>query len=137
MMWGAFPAVLLEMCLCRVSVSAPTAQAREARFVDSPHPHYSTGELGKAPKGGVAHDFNNTLSLNQGYTDMARDQVAPALTLYADLKEIQKAAERSPNLTRQPLAFASTETPLGRGETALQVEDEPAIKVRETQDESP
>ena len=143
MMWGAFPAVLLEMCLCWASVSAPTDEAREARFVDSPCPPYSTGEPGTATKGGVGHDFDNMLSIIQGYTDMAFDQVAPALPLYADLQEIQKAAERSANRTRQLLAFASretaapTETPLGRGTTALLVEDEPAIRVRETLDESP
>ncbi len=60
--------------------------------------------------GGVAHDFNNMLSIIQGYTDMAFDQVDPALPLYADLQEIRKAAVRSANLTRQLLAFARRQT---------------------------
>ena len=56
--------------------------------------------------GGVAHDFNNMLGVIIGHTEMALDQVDPALTLYADLEEIKKSAQRSADLTRQLLAFA-------------------------------
>jgi PAS domain S-box-containing protein len=56
--------------------------------------------------GGVAHDFNNMLGAILGYAEMALDDVAPHDPLHADLVEIQKAAQRSADLTRQLLAFA-------------------------------
>ncbi|HOE11696.1 MAG TPA: PocR ligand-binding domain-containing protein, partial [bacterium] len=60
--------------------------------------------------GGVAHDFNNMLQAIFGYTDMALDQVNPEHPLYSSLRGIQKAAQRSANLTRQLLAFARKQT---------------------------
>lgn len=56
--------------------------------------------------GGVAHDFNNMLSIILGYTDMALENIDSTQPLYDDLKEVHKAAERSAALTRQLLAFA-------------------------------
>jgi nitrogen-specific signal transduction histidine kinase/CheY-like chemotaxis protein len=56
--------------------------------------------------GGVAHDFNNMLGVIIGYTDIALGQVDMAQPIYASLLEIQKAALRSADLTRQLLAFA-------------------------------
>ena len=60
--------------------------------------------------GGVAHDFNNMLSVIIGHADMAMEQVDAGLPLYADLEEIKKAGERSADLTRQLLAFARKQT---------------------------
>ena len=60
--------------------------------------------------GGVAHDFNNMLSVILGYTELALKQVDPAQPLFADLGEIRKAANRSASLTRQLLAFARKQT---------------------------
>ena len=60
--------------------------------------------------GGVAHDFNNILSVILGYTDMALQQVGPDQPLHADLLEIRNAVNRSSNLTRQLLAFARKQT---------------------------
>jgi two-component system cell cycle sensor histidine kinase/response regulator CckA len=57
--------------------------------------------------GGVAHDFNNMLGVILGYTEMALGELSPAQPLYANFKEIKKAAERCADLTRQLLAFAS------------------------------
>jgi PAS domain S-box-containing protein len=59
--------------------------------------------------GGVAHDFNNMLSIILGYTDMALDQVSSEDSIHDDLVEIRKAAQRSTDLTHQLLAFASKE----------------------------
>ena len=56
--------------------------------------------------GGVAHDFNNMLGVIIGYADMALTQVDEAQPLHAALREIQKAALHSADLTRQLLAFA-------------------------------
>jgi two-component system, cell cycle sensor histidine kinase and response regulator CckA len=60
--------------------------------------------------GGVAHDFNNMLSVIIGHTELASQQVSPSHPLSADLREILTAAERSAALTRQLLAFARKQT---------------------------
>lgn len=60
--------------------------------------------------GGVAHDFNNMLSVILGHTEMALDHVDPRHHLFNNLKEIQRAAEHSADLTRQLLAFARKQT---------------------------
>ncbi len=56
--------------------------------------------------GGVAHDYNNMLSVILGYTQMALDKVQHDSTLHEDLREILSAAERSSRITRQLLTFA-------------------------------
>ncbi|MCX6544309.1 MAG: PAS domain S-box protein [Acidobacteria bacterium] len=56
--------------------------------------------------GGVAHDFNNMLGVILGHTELALEQVDPALSLHVDLEEIRNATMRSADLTRQLLAFA-------------------------------
>jgi len=60
--------------------------------------------------GGVAHDFNNMLSVILGYTELALEKVDPIQPLHADLEEIRKAAIRSTDITRQLLAFARKQT---------------------------
>lgn len=56
--------------------------------------------------GGVAHDYNNMLSVILGNVSFALEKVSPEDELFIDLKEIQDAAERSESITRQLLAFA-------------------------------
>jgi two-component system, cell cycle sensor histidine kinase and response regulator CckA len=60
--------------------------------------------------GGVAHDFNNMLGVIFGHAEMALKKIDPAQPLYADLREICKAAQRSADLTRQLLTFARKQT---------------------------
>ena len=60
--------------------------------------------------GGVAHDFNNMLSVILGHCELALNRVDEAHPLYAGLENIRKAAERSAELTRQLLAFARKQT---------------------------
>ena len=60
--------------------------------------------------GGVAHDFNNMLSVIIGRTEMLLEDTDPDLPLYADLMEIKGAAKRSADVTRQLLAFARKQT---------------------------
>ncbi len=57
--------------------------------------------------GGVAHDFNNMLSIILGYSGMllSKDEKLDKDD-YEDLLQIKNAAERSADLTRQLLAFA-------------------------------
>ena len=56
--------------------------------------------------GGVAHDFNNMLSVILGHTEMALGQLAPSHELYESLDTIRQAALRSAGLTQQLLAFS-------------------------------
>ncbi len=56
--------------------------------------------------GGVAHDFNNMLGVILGYVELASEKIENRQDLYSDLKEIEKAAQRSADLTKQLLTFA-------------------------------
>jgi len=60
--------------------------------------------------GGVAHDYNNMLSVIMGYTELAIEKTPPSTPLRNDLNEILAAARRSANITRQLLAFARRQT---------------------------
>ena len=60
--------------------------------------------------GGVAHDFNNMLSVILGYTELALTRVAPSDPLHIDLQHIFDAGKRSADITRQLLAFARKQT---------------------------
>ena len=64
--------------------------------------------------GGVAHDFNNMLSVIIGNTEMAMYNVDPSSPIYKLLEEILNAGKRSAELTRQLLAFARKQTAIPR-----------------------
>jgi PAS domain S-box-containing protein len=69
------------------------AQLRQA------HKMESVGRLA----GGVAHDFNNMLSVILGYAEVGLAQVVEGTRVYVSLTEIHKAAMRSADLTRRLL----------------------------------
>ena len=56
--------------------------------------------------GGVAHDFNNMLSVILGHAELGLMRTDPNQAIHTNLEEIAKAANRSTDLTRQLLAFA-------------------------------
>ncbi|MBF0259063.1 MAG: GAF domain-containing protein [Desulfamplus sp.] len=60
--------------------------------------------------GGVAHDYNNMLSVILGYTELALQEVSPSDHLHDKLQQILKAANRSADVTKQLLAFARKQT---------------------------
>ncbi len=78
---------------------ALTAQLLQAQKLES------VGRLA----GGVAHDFNNMLSVIQGQTELALQDLPSGSPLEAGLREVLKAAQRSAQLTRQLLTFARRE----------------------------
>lgn len=71
-------------------------------------------QLGQAQKmksvgllaGGIAHDYNNVMGVILGHAELGMLTVNPKEPIYDTLKEIQKAARRSADLTQQLLAFA-------------------------------
>ncbi len=60
--------------------------------------------------GGVAHDFNNMLSIILGNAEILIEDLSSFHPSIENVREIKKAAERSTNLTRQLLAFARKQT---------------------------
>ena len=60
--------------------------------------------------GGVAHDFNNMLSVILGYGDVLINRLRPADPLHKAAKRIVEAGQRSAALTRQLLAFSRRQT---------------------------
>jgi two-component system sensor histidine kinase EvgS len=76
------------------------------------------GQLAQAQKmesvgrlaGGVAHDFNNMLSVIMGHSEMALYTDVLTDDLRQTLQEVLKAGQRSADLVRQLLAFARKQT---------------------------
>ncbi|NCO61712.1 MAG: hypothetical protein COX16_13185, partial [Deltaproteobacteria bacterium CG23_combo_of_CG06-09_8_20_14_all_51_20] len=60
--------------------------------------------------GGIAHDFNNMLGVILGRAELALSRSEPGGKLHSDLLDIQKAARRSADLTKQLLGFARRQT---------------------------
>jgi len=56
--------------------------------------------------GGVAHDFNNILTVIMGNAGLALMEVGKDNTLREEIEEIRKAGKRAASLTRQLLAFS-------------------------------
>src|SRR5258708_2755530 len=75
---------------------AAEAQFRQAQKMEA------VGQL----TGGVAHDFNNILTVITGTIGILTDAVADSPQLVAIAKMIDEAAERGASLTKHPLAFA-------------------------------
>jgi PAS domain S-box-containing protein len=75
---------------------AAEAQFRQAQKMDA------VGQL----TGGVAHDFNNILTVITGTIGILSDAVTDRPDLVAITKMIDEAAERGANLTKHLLAFA-------------------------------
>jgi len=56
--------------------------------------------------GGIAHDFNNMLAVILGYTELLKRSLPEGDASRDDLAEIEHAATRSRDITRQLLAFS-------------------------------
>jgi PAS domain S-box-containing protein len=93
------------------------AQAEHEHLESQLHQSHRLESLGQLA-GGVAHDFNNLLGVIMNYASFVGEEVAAAIdtdpsrdwpAVLRDVDQIQLAAERAAQLTRQLLAFARRE----------------------------
>lgn len=56
--------------------------------------------------GGVAHDFNNLITIINGYTDLLMAKIKPDDPLVPYAQQIHRAGDRAASVTRQLLAFS-------------------------------
>jgi len=66
------------------------------------HKMHAIGQLA----GGVAHEFNNMLTVISGYAQLIRSQLPPQSPCQEGVSQIIKAAARNADVTRQLLAFS-------------------------------
>ena len=98
--WSFFPIIANQVVHCyatditeRINLEAQLRQAQKME---------SIGQLAA----GVAHDFNNILTIIQGYSGLMLDRKNLDPELTDPLKQVAVAAERAANLTRQLLMFS-------------------------------
>src|ERR1700723_1071097 len=90
-----------QPCILAFMRDITETQRLEAQFLQAQKME-AVGRLA----GGVAHDFNNMLSVIIGYSDLSADLVASDSPVKRHLAQIKKASERAALLTRQLLAFS-------------------------------
>ncbi len=56
--------------------------------------------------GGVSHDFNNLLTIINGYSELLISQLTPGDPMFSSLSEIRKAGDRAAALTKQLLVLS-------------------------------
>lgn len=87
--------------LCSVISDVTELREMEARLSRS-----QRAEAFSKLTGGVAHDFNNMLSVVIGYAQILTDEMPEDSELTGFVREIEKAAHRASSLTNQLLAFS-------------------------------
>jgi PAS domain S-box-containing protein len=84
-----------------VTMDISTRKSLEEQLLQSQKME-SVGQLA----GGIAHEFNNLLTVILGFNELAQVRVAPDDAAQEDLKQVERAARRAAELTNQLLAYA-------------------------------
>lgn len=87
-------------CIVAVTEDLTDTRRREALYLQGQKIE-ATGRLA----GGIAHDFNNVLNVILGYCELLLQQVQPMDGSRNHIEQIEIAASRASELTRQLLAF--------------------------------
>jgi PAS domain S-box-containing protein len=103
--WRSAPIGDLIYAVARDVTDRKTAEEANARLEAQVRQAQKMESVGRLA-GGVAHDFNNMLGAILGNAELALGALGPDHPVRADVVEIQAAARRSADLTRQLLAFA-------------------------------
>lgn len=90
---------------CAGALQRTRAEAARQRLEEELHQTQKMEALGTLA-GGVAHDFNNMLSVINGYAELLLSGKAPEQTVTTAIEQISRAGERAADLTRQLLAFS-------------------------------
>jgi PAS domain S-box-containing protein len=88
---------------CVLAVTQDVTDSR--RLENQLRQAHRMGAIGRLA-GGVAHDFNNILTVIIGYSELAGYRLGAGHSVSKHLNEIKLAAERAASLTRQLLAFS-------------------------------
>jgi signal transduction histidine kinase len=90
----------------RRTVSAMTAAREAHKQLEAQLQQSQKMEAVGRLAGGVAHDFNNMLTVMISYTDLMLANATIGDEVRRDLKQVRSAADRAATLTRQLLAFS-------------------------------
>jgi len=101
--------IAYALYVLRVDEARAASEERSAALEDQLVQAQRLESVGRLA-GGVAHDYNNMLSVIIGYTELALDRIDGEDPLREDLEEVLRAAQRSADITRQLLAFARKQT---------------------------
>jgi signal transduction histidine kinase/DNA-binding response OmpR family regulator len=89
-----------------VSVVEVREDITEKQSIEEQFRHAQKMEAIGRLAGGVAHDFNNMLSIITGFGELSKSHISPENPIAENIEEILSAARRSADLTRHLLAFA-------------------------------
>ncbi len=97
-----YPYMLVSVFDTSARVQAEAALRRSQEDLSQARKMEAVGRLA----GGVAHDFNNLITVIRGYAELVEESLPEAGPARADVREVKRAAERAADLTAQLLAFS-------------------------------